>query len=388
MNQSKNDEEPSKKFGTNEDKFKIFRKPTVAQIKAEEKVDVTKNTLVDTIEKLERNQYVVVDFNIVPYDIKFPPRNIRFINTRHFMHHGMRIKLPLPETFFECVDLGDKASPLNLRRQKFETEDVEGVSTLTDQDGAFFVWSKDLKGKIKKLSENIAYTGLGWKGYSTTNKHVQLVNCIEGREIFAFTENSNKSNQKIELREYKEIRDIEYHGVQALFHVMSRSQKKPRKVKLAFLPIPNTDEAYAMSYDIKGTCQCEQFITDIRYRYKTEDIFCSHMIAAYNYWSRLKREETGVVIPQPFPLINQDMVTFWNKSRHQVLKKVPKRDNDGYIVSNKRTGEPRYSTKQLDESDLEVLCWEFATRKGKKSGKGNDATLYTGSKVQEFDWKF
>ncbi|MBW3011551.1 hypothetical protein KY311_00020 [Candidatus Woesearchaeota archaeon] len=314
-----------------------FQRPElVRQIIGERTVYTpAKESLVDAIEGLKKNEAVVIDYALVPEQYR---------DETHFLKRGDQVNLKRYETIDDAIN---DAKPMwRLRKEAFQN--------IGDKE----------------------YCGYGFWGIrKREHKKVHLVDCIKGAKLLAFSIKSDKQKDQINVRKYEAAYAGKQRGGKYLVEVPSMTEDKKYLVDLENVPFTRKRNKYSIIFDLSTRHGCEAFIANaFHYRYSGSELaFCPHVIAAYH---KLAKEEweKGNKTPMevnPFAIPTKDTVDFYNKLTSQVMVKESYKDDEGKERTKKRP---------LNKAEKEILLWKRVAKKGAM------ATFFSTSKIDTYEW--
>lgn len=334
------------------DKYEFFPRPTTYKEIVGERnlVPVTKEDLVQKIEDLDRkNQAILVDFPIVPGGYGSYPF---FEDWMNFLKRGREVNLQVPRNRSESIE--QRLGPVKLR--------IDAVERMNPEE---------------------AYCGYVWSSQRSRSKNkVHLVDCIEGAKIFGFAKKSRDDRMKV--RSYTDVWNVKDFGGIFEVKVPSRSREEPYTVVLRSVPLPRAPEQYSIWTDLNAAHGCNLSVHDaITFNRKTyEHTFCPHEIAAGiavadNIYHKFKEKYgEGRFILLPFALPTQLTVDFYNKMKNNIMIVEEK-------IINKKL---RKVKRPLNKAELEILLWKFVATKKDEKGRLHRPTLFTKTKLVNYNW--
>lgn len=338
------------------DKYEFFPRPTTYKeiIGNRELVQVTKDNLVQRIESLDRqNQAILVDFPIVPGGYGSYPF---FEDWMNFLKRGPEVHLRVP-TVSDSIE--KRIGPTRLRIEAVERIDQEG-----------------------------SYCGYVWYHQTARMRSkVHLVDCIDSAKLLAFTKKSGKDIMKV--TPYIKTTNVRELGGGFEVQVPSRSTEEPRPVLLLSFPLPKTPEKYSVWTNLRADHYCPQgFYYALHFRGKIPTkTFCPHEIAAYlrvaDYIYHGEGEAKaweGRLTLLPFALPTQLTVNFYNASKNNVMIAEERtRTIKGRKVK-------KLIKRPLNRAELEILLWKFVATKKDEKGRLHRPTLFTKTKLVDYNW--
>ena len=317
------------------DKQKFFHRPEKATEILEDRVVLKpeRSQLLATIETLEPNQAILLEYSIVPGGYGY--NEGQFEDAPNFLKRGPQVNLSEPISLREAIS--KKLGPTKLRIGAFDELEPEKV-----------------------------YSAYSWRGIRTGQKRrVHLVDCLEGAKLFAFSEQSRLLQDRITMRDYKDARGVDIQGGVFTFDVPSRTRDFRYGLRLHSVPLPGNPNEYAQWFDLAAVHACEDMVNRFSFRYGSkEENFCGHVMAAYLHLSKRVQRETRRIILQPFALPTELTVEIFKKLQNQVVIK----DNR----SKKR--------RPLNNAEIEIMLWELIAR------KKNKATFFARRRIQDYKW--
>lgn len=305
--------------------------------------------LVDTVESISQNQAVILEEPLIPSGYRY---------AQNFLKRGPEVYVSTPRNKEEALEF--KLGPGRRRVKAFE-----GVRP------------------------DDARCGYSWRGMKDERKRkVHLVDCLEGAKLFAFSHQSGRLEDKIEIKPYVDVRDVKETGGTYVCKVPSRSRDIKYKFMLSSGPLLGTNEQYHVWTNldssghgggIEGRTTCGSKLYDeLTFRSRAgEIVFCPHEIAAYLKISEEAGSKNGRIMLQPFALPSPLTVEFYNRLRRQAAIKERRK--------SLKTGREYTVTRPLNEAEIEILLWRFVGKHGYYD------TFFAGEKrhglrIKDYDW--
>lgn len=303
---------------------------------------ISRSDLVERIEALPPDESLLLEHSPIPYG----PTPPNFKHSLNFLKRGKELYLPVPSAARDC---DESTAPVHLRR---------AVVSSMDPD------------------EN--YSGFTWRGLRSDDhkkRKVHLDDCLAAGKLFAYAANAT-GNDRIRVREYDDVRDVETMGAVYVCEVPSRSSDRKYVFQLRSVPIPRTKGEYAVwtNLDTKAH-DCELTVRGrFTFRDKAHQVtFCAHEVAAYYAVAKHRYARDGKLMVQPFPLFTQEMVDYWKKLHGQVLTRDP--------YTHPITGKTHMRRRPLNMAEREALLHS------KVALRGHEAMLFARRKIQDYDWQ-
>ena len=296
--------------------------------------------MVQKIEALQPSQGLLIQGSIIPGGYGSYPL---FEDPLNFMKRGRLVNLYEPSSLQEAVH--DRLRPTRLRIDRFDA-----------------------------LNSEREYCGYSWAGLRHGQKRVvHLDDVMLGLQLFSFSDNSRKKEDKITLRTYDDHRRAPQIGGAFTFSVPSMSREDlAYVVRLSGVPLPGYQTEYAVWMDLQSNHGCEKKVNAMTYRFALDpEVFCPHDVAAYMTLAKQFFRESKRVMLMPFALPTEKTVSFWRKLREQVMVQEQKVIN----------GKIRNIKRPLNFADREILLWKLI------AAYGNKATLFARRRIQDYEWK-
>ena len=236
--------------------------PTISKIEGEE-VFLEKpcgKELIETIESLKEDEYLVLDFDVMPYNKKFQ----RKYHSSEFMKQG-------PELKIRIVD-----EPARIH----------------------------IENELKRYDFKRPKRGYKWTNpENKTSTFVPLTNLIDGAKIFAYSVRGEIDN----ITTGK-------HSRATWAKVPSRKESEH---KVIFNPVPRPSGKDW--YRFKGFCDCGEsfYYGHISRKYTNSEIYmCPHIIAGYHmHMKSFDKSKEGDPVPALFPVPTEEKMVFDKKGK-------------------------------------------------------------------------
>ena len=329
---------------------KYFERPTSERDILGDKlrIEPDSSNLLKLIEDLDpKKEAIVVNFPIIPGGYGSYPF---FEDWMNFLKRGPVVNLRVPDSRSESIE--NKIGPTRLR--------IDAVERMNPAE---------------------AYAGYVWDTQRSRSKNkVHLVDCIKGAKLLAF----GKKQGKIKVKPYTDVWNVKDFGGIFEVEVPSRSGKDPHTVVLRSVPLPRTNEQFAVWTDLNSRHGCDLSVHDaITFsRRIPEYTFCPHEIAAYLavadyiYHESKAKYGAGRLILIPFAMPTQLTVDFYNKTRNNMMIEEKKKINKKL----------RLVKRPLNKAEQERLLWAFTAVKKDEKGRLHRPTWFTKKKLVDYNW--
>ena len=319
-----------------------------------------RRTLVDILDDLNPDTEAIQleEYQIIP---KTSERGVPYTHSQNFLKRGPYVRLETPKSIEDAMR--------------------KSLSALASKQYAF----------THNLKSDVPYAGCAWWALRLNQMKIfHLRDVYEGQRIIAYAHQSEDKEDKCRRYKYEKTTDIGEQGAIFIVEVPSRTAEQARyQVTLHHIPIlqDNRFHRFFLWRELTGTGHggafrkkgekyargCTKTYDPITFRTKSKvDVYCPHEVAAYIYVSQKKREEDGVVIRQPFPLVTQQAIDFYLKLQNNVLIREERK---GRI-----TGKVSQRNRVLNETEVEILLWEEVKK------YGYDPLFYSRTRLQERKW--
>ena len=314
----------------------FFRENTIGEIKTKNKVNI--NSLYE-ISNLKQNEYTIIP--------SFIPKN--YENSRKFMKHGPEVK---PRRYYSLEEaLKIRKTPVQLREEAFNK-----INSFEFCGYSFMPLGKDKR-----------------------KRKVSLVECLEGARLFAY---SHQTNAKIFAKPYDKPERVDKEGAEVIIEVPSRTKKEKRnKFKLTSVPIKDSQEKYAISFNFGSDHSCPSKKFNIRYRYFSDKEssgivnICAHDIAGDLQLIEQELNKKKNIIPLQmcqFAIPTQETVNYYLKLENNLLI------YDENLKNKNKLRKPNRAEKEISLWALVKYLGHDKTFYSKKSRDGN---------VADYKWK-
>lgn len=239
--------------------------PTISKIEGEEVFleRPGRKELIETIESLEEDEYLVVGEPLLPYNPKFSRR----YGSAEFMKWGPELK----------VRVVDEPARFHIERE------------------------------LKRYSFTRPKRGFKWTNpKNRTSVFIPLTNLIDGAKLFSYSKHG-------------EIDEIDLGELRKSTWARVPSRTRKEKHKVIFNPIPESERKW---YEFQGFCDCgEKFYYGHASRkyVNPESYVCAHIIAGYYELEEVK------YAPKLFPVPKKKVMEFDEKLARTFVKEKYKR---------------------------------------------------------------
>jgi len=314
----------------------FFRESTKAEIKEKNKIIIEE---LHEIANIKQNEYAIL--------YSFIPKN--YENSRKFMKHGPEVK---PMRYYSLEHaLKIRKTPVQLREEAFNK-----INSYEFCGYSFMPLGKDKR-----------------------KRKVSLVECLEGARLFAY---SHQTNAKIFAKPYDKPERVDKEGAEVIIEVPSRTKKEKRnKFKLTSVPIKDSQEKYAISFNFGSDHSCPSKKFNIRYRYFSDKEssgivnICAHDIAGDLQLIEQELNKKKNIIPLQmcqFAIPTQETVNYYLKLENNLLI------YDENLKNKNKLRKPNRAEKEISLWALVKYLGHDKTFYSKKSRDGN---------VADYKWK-
>jgi len=219
-------------------------------------------------------------------------------------------------------------------------------------------WS-DLKARIRAEEEyrgksnDGPYTGWAWVDPERQWHVVHPTTAIEGHRLLMWAIKSRDIRGKIEIKPYSAA-DSKVKTIKV--KVPSRSEDKKHDITIEHVTGARDPERFIEWTRLRTRHECPHKRNDFTFRWPQMVTYCPHDVAAYAAYARKIAEETGQVIPQPFPLFTEPILRMHTGALYHAA-----------IVETEIKGnKPRSRTRPLTFAEIDALHMDAWLRYGNK----------------------
>ena len=330
------------------EKKEFFKEPG-ADVIIQGKIRVIKTGNLETIiERLRPNQYSVIDYNLVPLTSKsgipYVTEDSKEELAQRFLKRGPLIELNTNDlTLEQAIRLRKRI--LDLRREHFDNLEID----------------------------EYGMAGYGFWGIrDRRHRRTNLVSCIKGAKLFAYSQLTKEKSELIKILEYDLKTEDIYLGADVVMEVPSeRVTLQPYDITLRFKAVSNVKDKYAIQYDFDADHTCKFRSTRITKRFTARESFLDfHIIAADLAFINYEHQTKKNLVPLEtcaFAIPTQKTLDFYNKIVNNTL--VMYRDDNGNLVK-----------RATNQAEREILLWHFVKK------YKHDATFYATKKLKNYKW--
>jgi hypothetical protein len=337
------------------EKKEFFKEPGANQILQGKIRKIKTGNLVTIIEKLPANYAYVIDHNIIPEVSK---EGIPYVLDTLNETNSSKTKEELAQRFLKrgpLIELNN--NDLTLAKA------INSKKTMLDLRREYF---NNLK------IDEFELAGYGFWGIrDRRHRRLNLVSCIKGARLYAYSQLNKEESELIKLLEYDLKKEDAYLGADVIMEVPSERITLPNyDITLRSVPVKDVKEKYSVIYDFDADHTCKFRSTRITKRFTSRESFLDfHICAAYLAFADYEYRTKKNLLPLemcPFVIPTQKIIDFYRKLVNNVV-----------VIYNNEDKKIKRATNQAER---EILLWHFVEK------YGHDETCFAKKKLKEYKW--